>query len=414
MPAAKKVSAEDVRAQEDRYESGVYSKRPLVITRGKGAYVWDIRNTRYIDCGASFGTCLVGHANAAVTQAIQEQAEKLVHVSNIVYNDVRASLMAKLVEVTPPQMTRVFLCNSGTEANEAAIKFARAATGKPGIVSAKGGFHGRTMGALSATPKEAYQAPFRPLVPGFTYVPYGDAKALAEAITPETAAVLLEPVQGEGGVRVPPTDYLVKVRKLCDQHDVLLILDEVQTGFGRTGKLFAFEHSGAVPDILTLAKGMGNGVPIGAVVTREEIPKKLAKAAHGTTFGGNPLACAAALATIDQVLERNLPQHAAELGAYFMERLRALQSPLVREVRGLGLMVGVELKAKAQRYLMALLERGVIAIPAGSTVLRFLPPLVLTKDDADFVVEQVAAVLGGETLEAAKQRGELVEVTEDA
>lgn len=414
MPVGKKVSAEDVRAQEDRYESGIYTKRPVVLTRGKGSYVWDIRNTRYIDCGASFGTCLVGHANTAVTQAIQEQAERLVHVSNIVYNDVRAALMAKLVEITPPQLTRVFLCNSGTEANEAAIKFARAATGRPGIISAKGGFHGRTMGALSATPKEAYQAPFRPLVPGFSYVPYGDAKALAEAVTKETAAVLLEPVQGEGGVRVPPPEYLAKVRKLCDEKNVLLLLDEVQTGLGRTGKLFAFEHSGAVPDMLCLAKGLGNGVPIGAVVMREEIPKKLAKAAHGTTFGGNPLAAAAALATIDQILERNLPQHAAELGAYFMDRLRAIKSPLVREVRGLGLMVGVELKAKAQRYLVELLDKGVIAIPAGNTVLRFLPPLVLTKDDADFVVEQVEAVLGAETIEAAKQRGELVEVTEEA
>jgi acetylornithine/LysW-gamma-L-lysine aminotransferase len=249
----------------------------------------------------------------------------------------------------------------------------------------------------------------------FDPAPYRrEVEALKSEYGRRLGVLITEPYLGGSGSYHPPKEYLRLLQDFCRDNDIILILDEVQSNFGRTGNLFAYETYGLEPDIAVLGKGLGNGVPIGAVVTREEIPKKLAKAAHGTTFGGNPLTAAAALATIDQILEKNLPQHAAELGAYFMERLRAIKSPLVREVRGLGLMVGVELKVKAQRFLLELLERGVIAIPAGNTVLRFLPPLVLTKDDADFVVEQVEAVLGAETLEGAKQRGELVEVTEEA
>ncbi len=377
---------------EASYTSGVYTKRPLVIVRGEGARVWDAQGREYIDCVGGNGVVNVGHCHPRVVAAIKEQTGRLITCPESFYNDRRAELQAELVRIAPPGLERVFLCNSGTEAVEGAIKFARLVAGRPGIIAAKNSFHGRTMGALSATWRPQYRQPFEPLVPGFAHVPHNDADALEEAIGDDTAAVILEVVQGEGGVKPGRGDYLRRVQALCQERGALFIVDEVQTGFGRTGRMFACEHHGLEPDMLCLAKAIAGGIPMGAVLLGSRVGKLLSRA-HGSTFGGNPLACAAALATIRTIEEEALPQRAAELGGYFLSRLRDLDSPLVREVRGLGLMVAIELKRRAGPYLAALMERGVLALSAGPIVMRFLPPLVISEEDVDTVVERVAEVL---------------------
>jgi len=291
-----------------------------------------------------------------------------------------------------PGMERVFLCNSGTEAVEAALKFARFSTGRSEVVAAMRGFHGRTMGALSATWNKKYRVPFEPLVPDFHHVPYNKPDALEEAITEETAAVLLEAVQGEGGIHPAQADFLETAQRLCRERGALFIVDEIQSGMGRTGKMFAFQHYGIQPDMVTMAKGLAGGIPIGAVLLGERVAP-LKPGIHGTTFGGNPVAAAAALAALEVMEEEGLPQRAAEIGAYFLERLQAVKSPLIREVRGLGLMLGVELKRKVAPYIQALMEHGVLALPAGMTVVRFLPPLVIGREEVDKVVEAFEASL---------------------
>jgi acetylornithine/LysW-gamma-L-lysine aminotransferase len=378
---------------EDRHTSGVYVKRPLVIVRGEGARVWDAQGQAYIDCVGGHGVANVGHCHPKVVAAIKEQAGRLITCPESFYNDRRAELQAELVRIAPPRLERVFLCNSGTEAVEGAIKFARLSTGRPGIVAAKNGFHGRTLGALSATWQPQYRQPFVPLLPGFVHVPYNDLAAMEEALDEEdVAAVILEVVQGEGGVIVGVGDYLRGVQRLCQERGALFIVDEVQTGFGRTGRLFACEHHGLQPDVLCLAKAIAGGIPMGAVLLGPRVGE-LPSRVHGSTFGGNPLACAAALAAIRVIEEESLPQRAAELGAYFLSRLQGVDSPLIREVRGLGLMIGIELKRKVRPYLAVLMERGVLALSAGPVVMRFLPPLVISAEDVDAVVERVAEVL---------------------
>jgi len=380
---------------EGGHTSGVYTKRPLVIVRGQGARVWDAQGRVYIDCVGGHGVVNVGHCHPTVVAAIREQAERLITCPESFYNDRRAELQAELVRIAPPELERVFLCNSGAEAVEGAIKFARLTTGRPGIIAAKNGFHGRTLGALSATWRPQYRRPFEPLVPGFVHVPYNNADALEGAIGDDTAAVILEVVQGEGGVKPGRGEYLRRAQALCRERGALFIIDEVQTGFGRTGRMFACEHHGLEPDMLCLAKAIAGGMPMGAVLLGPRVGE-LPSRVHGSTFGGNPLACAAALAAIRVIEEETLPQRAAELGAYFISRLRGLDSPLVREVRGLGLMVAIELKRRARPYLAALMERGVLALSAGPIVIRFLPPLVITREELDAVVEAVEAVLEGE------------------
>jgi acetylornithine/LysW-gamma-L-lysine aminotransferase len=377
---------------EDGHTSGVYTKRPLVIVRGEGARVWDAQGRAYIDCVGGHGVVNVGHCHPRVVAAIKEQAERLITCPESFYNNRRAELQAELVRVVPPGLERVFLCNSGAEAIEGAIKFARLTTGRAGIVAAKNSFHGRTLGALSATWRPQYRRPFEPLVPGFTHVSYNDVNALEEAIGDHTAAVILEVVQGEGGVIVGDGDYLHLAQALCRKRGALFIIDEVQTGFGRTGRMFACEHHGLEPDMLCLAKAIAGGIPMGAVLLGSRVGE-LPSRVHGSTFGGNPLACAAALATIHTIEEEGLPQRAAELGDRFLSRLRDLDSPLIRDVRGLGLMIAIELKRRAGPYLAALMERGVLALSAGPIVMRFLPPLVISAEDVDTVVERVAEVL---------------------
>jgi len=382
----------DYIALENAHTSGFYRKQPIVLVRGEGARVWDIEGREYIDCTSGHGVANVGHANPYVAEAIARQASRLITCSEIFYNDVRAELLATLARISPPGLKRAFLCNSGTEAVEGALKIARLITGRKNFVAAMRSFHGRTFGALSATWRREYREPFEPLVPGFSFVPFNNLEAIEKAVNQETAGVILEVVQGEGGVIPGKGEYLRGVQDICRRNGALFILDEVQTGFGRTGKMFACEHYGLEPDLMCVAKGLGGGVPFGAVMIHEklgEMPKRL----HGSTFGGNPLACAAALAAIRYLEEHELPGRAAELGDYFLGRLRQINSPLIREVRGLGLMVGVELKKEAAPYLEALAAKGVLALFAGPTVIRFLPPLVITREELDKVAEAVEEVL---------------------
>jgi len=377
---------------ENKYTSGVYPKRELVVVRGEGARVWDDAGRSYIDCMAGHGVAILGHCNPVVVEAICQQAHTLITCPETLYNDVRACLMERLVSLAPPGLTRVFLCNSGTEAVEAALKLARLSTGRTEFVAAVRGFHGRTMGALSATWEPKYREPFEPLVPGFRHVPYNNLEALRAAVDKATAAVVLEVVQGEGGVNVGTVEYLQGAQETCSGSGALLILDEVQTGLGRTGKLFGCQHYGLQPDLLCLAKGLAGGVPMGAVLMGSRITN-VQPGAHGTTFGGNPLACAAALATLDYIVQQDLPGQAARKGAWVLERLSQMPAKAMREVRGLGLMIGVELRQRVTPYLRALMDEGVLALPAGVNVLRLLPPLVITDEELAQACAAVEKVL---------------------
>jgi acetylornithine/LysW-gamma-L-lysine aminotransferase len=380
---------------ETRHTSGVYPKRPLAIVRGEGARVWDADGNEYIDCVGGQGAANLGHAHPDVARAIAEQSSRLISCPEIFYNDQRAMLLERLIAVTPAGMNRAFLCNSGTEAVEAALKFARACTGRPDFVAAMRGFHGRTMGALSATWTPAYRTPFEPLVPGFRHVPYNDPHAMEAAIGDDVAGVLLEVVQGEGGVHPADREYLAQVQSICRERGALLILDEVQTGYGRTGTFFACQRFGISPDLMPIAKSMAGGLPMGACLIGEGVAA-LPVMGHGSTFGGNPLACAAAIATIEVMQRDGLAERAEQLGSYLQDRLRKIPSPLIREVRGLGLLVGVELRTKVTPVLQRLQAQGVVALPAGGTVLRLLPPLVISESDLDTVVDAVAVALGGD------------------
>lgn len=376
---------------EDSYGLNLYPKRGITLVRGKNARLWDDKGNEYIDCMAGQGVVNIGHCNEKVVAAISKQANQLITCTGSLYNDCRALLMEKLAQITPASVNSVFLCNSGTESIEAALKFARISTKKTDIICAMRGFHGRTMGALSATHNPKYRQDFQPLVPGFHFVPYNNFEKLSEKINDKTAAVLLEVVQGEGGVHIGDADYLKQVRTFCSQHDVLLIIDEVQTGFCRTGKMFASEHFGVKPDILCLAKAMAGGLPVGAVICSEKIQVSFGK--HGTTFGGNPLVCAAANAAIEFMLEEKLADQATEKGTYFNQQFQKIKSDKVRELRQMGLMIGIELKEKVQPYVVQLQEEGILALPAGATVLRLLPPLTISYDELDIVLGKIAKLL---------------------
>jgi len=376
---------------EQTYELGVYSRRDIVLVRGRGARLFDENGREYIDCAANVGVSNIGHGNEAVARAVHEQYLTLGNCYSMFYNPVRARLAEKLASLAPKNLNKAFFCNSGAEANEAAIKFSRASTGRPEIIAAMRGFHGKTMGALAATWGPEYQKPFAPMLPGLKHVPYNNLAKLEAAVGDKTAAVLLEVVQGEGGVRIGDKDYFQKVRQICDANGILLIIDEVQTGFGRAGTMFACEQF-VEPDMLCLAKSLAGGIPMGAVLCNDRI--KVPVKSHTSTFGGNPTACAAALASVDVIEKEGLVKKSKTLGEYFLQELRTLESSKIREVRGLGLMLGIELKEKAGPYAQKLMEKGVIVLMAGATVIRLLPPLVITKEEIDTVVQALKDTLG--------------------
>lgn len=375
--------------------ANVYAKRPLVITRGKGALVWDINGKEYVDCTGSYGVSIIGHSHPKVVEAVRRQAETLISCHASFYNEARSRLLQKITRIAPKGLNKVFLANSGAEAVECAIKLARKFSGKPEIIAMMGAFHGKTMGALSATWDRKYREPFKPLVPEFKHVPPDNLEKVKEAITEKTAAILVEPIRGEGGIRVPPNGFLPGLREICYEKGVLLIFDEVQTGFGRTGKIFACEHWNVVPDILCLAKSVAGGLPLGITIAEENIMSSLKVGEHTTTFGGNPLVCAAACAAIDVLVEEKLPERAAALGRYLKENLELLQTRhrIVREVRGLGLMVGMELRFDVLNIILKCMDRGVLVLDAGRNVLRFLPPLVIEREQIDRVIETLDTVM---------------------
>jgi len=380
---------------EERHGSGAYGKNPITLAYGKGTRVWDTEGKEYIDCGTGIGVAALGHANPEITKAVSDQCNLLLTCHNAYYsNEVRARFLEKLIQITPDGLNRVFLSNSGTESIEAAIKLARSNKQSYKIVVAKRGFHGRTFGSLSASWKNRYRKPFEPLVPGFIHVPFGNVEELSENVTEDTAAVLLEPVQGEAGVYPAPEGYLQKVRRLCDESGTLLIFDEVQTGMGRTGKWFAFEHFGVTPDILCLAKSLGGGIPIGATIFRSDL--SFEKGQHGSTFGGNPMACRAGTTVIDMIHKHQILDNVSQVGYFFLEGLRNLKKrnpSVVREVRGLGLMLAMQLRQKVSPVLLNLAKAGVLALAAGRTTIRFLPPLIIHQMDVEEVLEVLEGVL---------------------
>lgn len=387
-----RMSADDIIRIEKEFSSNVYPSRNIVVVKGKGAKVWDIAGREYIDCTAGYGVAVVGHCNDEVVQAINDQANRLITCSCIFYNDIRARLYEKLAELCKP-LTKTFLSNSGTEAIECAIKIARRHTRKSKIIAFTKAFHGKTLGSLSATWEEKYKNPFLPLVPGFVHAKFNDIEDFKNKIDDDTAAVIIELIQGESGINISEKEFVKAVRDLCDSKNILLIIDEIQTGLGRTGKLFAYQHYGIVPDILCLAKGLAGGVPIGATIAKPEIFESLKQGEHSSTFGGNPLVCAAAIATLDFILKNDLPRRADEMGSYFIGKLRNIQSPIVREIRGMGLMIAIELKFEVKDYIKRALSDGVLLIAAGRNTLRLLPPLVITREEIDKVCNVLEKVL---------------------
>jgi acetylornithine/LysW-gamma-L-lysine aminotransferase len=380
----------NTRTLEQTYELSVYPRRDIVLVSGKGARLYDEEGREYIDCASNVGVSNIGHGHEVVAKAIYEQYLALGNCYSMFYNPVRARLAEKLAKLAPGDLNRVFFCNSGAEAIEGALKFARSTTGRQEIIAAMRGFHGKTMGALAATWGPEYQKPFAPMMPGLKHVPFNNFAKFEKTLSEETAAVLLEIVQGEGGVRVGDRECFRKVRELCNAQGVMLIIDEVQTGFGRTGTMFACEQF-VTPDILCLAKSLAGGIPMGAVLCNDRI--KVPVKSHTSTFGGNPTACAAALASLEVIEKEGLIENAKTLGNYLMEKLRDIESQKIRDVRGLGLMIGIELKEKAGPYVQRLMEKGVIALLAGATVIRLLPPLVISMEEIDTVVSALEEIL---------------------
>jgi acetylornithine/N-succinyldiaminopimelate aminotransferase len=377
----------DLKARESEAIIQTYARQDVVLVRGSKASVWDSEGKKYLDFVAGIAVNNVGHCHPAVAQAIARQAETLIHTSNLYYTENQVLLAEELKALTG--MKRAYFCNSGAESVEAALKLTRRATGKSKIVAAERAFHGRTLGALGTTYKTVYREPFRPLNEA-TFVPYNDLEALKAAVTNETGAVILEPVQGEAGVYVADAEYLRAARQICDDKGALLIFDEVQTGFGRTGKWFGKDHFSVMPDIMTLAKAMAGGLPIGAMLAAGPAAEAFQKGDHGSTFAGGPLICAAALATIQVIKDEKLVQRSEEMGAYLKSRLAKLAP---REIRGLGLMVGLDLDADCKTLVEKALQKGVLINSTGEHTLRFIPPLVVEREEIDKVVSVIGESL---------------------
>jgi LysW-gamma-L-lysine/LysW-L-ornithine aminotransferase len=381
-------------SQEDRNLSNLYQKFPVRIERGKGAYVWDTSGKEYIDCMGGYGVALVGHCNPRVIEAIKNQAEKLIVCHMSLYNDTREDFLKKIAAIAPQGLNKIFFSNSGAEAVEAALKFSRRYTGKPGIISMNGGYHGKTFGALSVTYSEKYRKPFMPLLEGVKFLPYNNPN-IENAIDDSIGTVIVEPIQGETGIILPPDRLLQNMRELCTKHKIILIFDEIQSGFGRTGKMWAGEHWKTVPDMMCLAKGIAGGVPIGLTLCKPEIVEAMRVGEHSSTFGGNPLACAAGSATIEALTEDKLVENAAALGNYFKEGLLILKDKhkIVREVRGIGMMLAMELRFDVKNVLLDGIRNGLLMLYSGKNILRLLPPLVMEKRTVSTALEIIDNLL---------------------
>lgn len=387
------MTAASLVQQDKERQPPLYAKRDIALVRGEGAHLWDSDGKRYLDLMSNYGVNILGHSHPRVAAAIAHQASTLMNCHQSFANDVRVAFLQKLLAIVPDGLTQAFLSNSGTEAIEAALKFAWISTGRTKIVAAKRGYHGRTLGSLAATADKKYRDPFAGFLANATHVTYGDIEALHEAVDHDTAAIILEPVQGEGGIQLPPPGYLQAARDTAKAAGALLIFDEVQTGF-RTGAYFACQHENVVPDILATAKGLANGLPIGATMVTDAVSSTLGGGVHGTTFGGNPIACAAGLATLETLEEENWIARGGDTGTYLLEQIQGLNHSKIRNVRGSGMMIGIELKARATPVLRGLQERGVLALMAGNLVIRFLPPLILAREQADEAVSVLAEALG--------------------
>jgi len=383
-----------------KYHTPNYGRTPLVLVRGEGTRVWDSDGKEYLDFTTGIAVTGLGHCHPVITGAIREAAATLLHVSNIFHNAPQVHLAKLLVEHSFAD--RVFFCNSGAEANEAALKVVRKyakerlSTDRYEVIATNNSFHGRTLATVSATGQPKYHHGFEPLMPGFKHVPYNDLKAMERALDSRTAAILVEPIQGEGGVNIPDDGYLPGLRKLCDESGALLVFDEVQTGVGRTGKLWAYEHSGVEPDVMTLAKALANGIPIGAMLCREEVAAALTAGSHGSTFAGSAFVTSVALATLTTVIGDKLPQRAAERGRELMDGVRALQrtQPAIKEVRGRGLLIGIELTKPAGPVMDACREAGLLVLTAGEMVVRLAPPLIVESGECKRALDILSAALG--------------------
>ena len=368
---------------EDQYLGNLYQRFPVTIEKGLGSHVWDTDNKEYIDCMGGYGVALVGHRNERVVNAIKTQLDKIITVHSSLYSKTREEFLENLMKIAPKGLSQVHLNNSGAESIEAAIKFARKFTGKKGMIAMNGSYHGKSLGALSLTFNPKYRKSFQPLVDKVSFSPYGDIDGLQNTIDDDTAFIILEPIQGESGIHVPPDGFLQKVRKICDENEILLIFDEIQSGLGRTGRMWASEHWETSPDILCLAKGIAGGVPMGATLVRPDILSVMNKGEHSSTFGGNPLSCSAGTATIQALTQDGLIDNAEKMGQQFRQGLDTLKSKhnIIREVRGKGLMIGIELKFEVKDILLEGIKKGVLLLYSGRNILRLLPPLVITDDD---------------------------------
>ena len=393
------MTTAEIKDMASKYIINTYGERSISIVRGEGAYVWDAEGKKYLDFVAGIATNNVGHCHPRVVEAIVAQARKLIHVSNLYYIEPQARLAKRLVEVSFAD--KCFFCNSGAEANEAAIKLARkyskenVAESKFEIITMLKSFHGRTMTTITATGQPKYHKGFEPMSPGFKYVPFSDLKALEDAVTDNTCAIMVEPIQAEGGINMPIEDYLAGIRSLCDRKNLVLIFDEVQTAMGRLGKLFGYEVFGVEPDIITMAKALGGGAPIGCMMTKDHIAESLTPGSHASTFGGNPLVCSAALASLNTIIDEKLPENAQLVGAYLMEKLRSLKSKfsVIKEVRGRGLLIGMELNVEGKELVSKCMKAGLILNCIGSSIIRFAPPLVISQQHVDEAIPVIESGL---------------------
>ena len=383
---------------EDRYLAPLYQRFPVNIAKGKGTKVWDIAGKEYIDLMGGYGVALVGHCNDRVVNALKRQADILITAHMSTYNNTRLRFMEKIASVAPPSLNKIFFANSGAESVEAALKFARKCSGKHGVIAMNGAYHGKTFGALSVTYSEKYRKSFMPLLDGVKFVPYSDPSLLEELIDDTIGSVILEPIQGETGIIVPPDDLLPNIREICDRRNLVLIFDEIQSGLGRTGKMWACQNWNTTPDIMCLAKGIAGGIPMGLVLAKQEIMDTMKLGEHSSTFGGSPIACAAGTATIEALTDDKLIDNAAKIGDYFKEGLTRLQEKhkIVRQVRGIGMMLGVELRFDVKEILFDGIRNGLLLLYSGRNILRLLPPLVMDETTVSRAVNIIDIILTNE------------------